>query len=258
MATIDKTSVRTEIDRLKTEFEQLCSDGKVSPDTRVVVNSMLVIIELILSIFLEKKTRKNTKNLSLPSSQTEKDETFRPQSKGKHVSGEVSNTRVKETVSISKVEACDSCGAPLDETPCNEYERRTKIDIIFEKVVEHVDAEIKYCPNCKATVKGCFPQDMPGNLQYGNGLKAFAIHLIIGQVVALNRVQKQISAMVGVVISEASLLKFIWRLNQALEPWEANAIEKILQAPTIHVDETSFELKRRIIGFMSILQGVQP
>lgn len=249
MATIDKTSVRAEIDRLKTEFEQLCSDGKVSAEIRVVVNSLLVVIELILSIFLEKKTRKNTKNSSLPSSQTEKDETAKPQlqskGKGKHVGGEVNNTRVKETVSISKVEACDRCGAPLDETPCHEYERRTKIDIVFEKVVEHVDAEIKQCTNCKATVKGCFPQDMPGNLQYGNGLKAFAIHLIIGQMVALNRVQKQISAMIGSVIAEASLLKFIWRLNQSLESWEANAIEKILQAPTIHVDETSFRVEKK-------------
>jgi transposase len=249
MATLDKTSVRAEIDRLRTEFEQLCSDGKVSAETRVVVSSLLVVIELILSIFLEKKTRKNTKNSSLPSSQTEKDETARPQfqskGKGKHVSGEVNNTRVKETVSISKVEICDSCGAPLDEIHCHEHERRTKIDIVFEKVVEHVDAEIKQCPNCKATVKGHFPQDMPGNLQYGNGLKAFAIHLIISQMVALNRVQKQISAMIGTVIAEATLLKFIWRLNQFLESWEANAIEKILQAPTIHVDETSFRVEKK-------------
>ena len=43
----------------------------------------------------------------------------------------------------------------------------TKIDIVFEKVVEHIDAEIKQCPNCEATVKGRFPDDMPGKLQYG-------------------------------------------------------------------------------------------
>jgi hypothetical protein len=141
MATLDKTSVRAEIDRLKTEFEQLCSDGKVSAETQTVVKSLLVVIELILAIFLEKKTRKNTRNSSIPSSQTEKDETASSQvqskGKGKYVSDEVNNTRVKETVSISKVEICDSCGAPLDGIPCHEHERRTKIDIVFEKVVEH-------------------------------------------------------------------------------------------------------------------------
>ncbi len=61
--------------------------------------------------------------------------------------------------------------------------------------------------------------------------------------VALNRVQKQISAMIGSVISEASLLKFVYRLYQALDAWEATAIESLLKAPSVHVDETSFRVE---------------
>ena len=38
------------------------------------------------------------------------------------------------------------CGEDLTDTPCLHHERRTKIDIVFEKVVEHVDAELKQCP----------------------------------------------------------------------------------------------------------------
>ncbi len=247
MATMNKTSVREEVDRLKQDFDKLCSDGKVSSEIRVVMNSLLVIVELILSVFLEKRTRKNSKNSSLPSSQTEKDETAttdtRSNGKGKPVSGKVGNTRVKETVTVARVETCDCCGAVLDKTPCRNTERRTKIDIVFEKVVEHVDAEIKQCPNCEATVKGRFPDDMPGKLQYGNGLKAFAVHLIISQMVALNRVQKQISAMIGTVISEASLLKFVFRLYQALEEWEMEATERLLRSSSMHVDETSFRVE---------------
>ena len=247
MGTMNKMSIREEIQRLKHDFEQLCSAGKVSPDTRVVMNSLLVVVELILAVFLEKKTRKNSKNSSLPPSQTPKDETAISNSNGKgiKVSGRVSNTRTKETVTIAKVTTCDTCGVPLDETPCHEHERRTKVDIVFEKVVEHIDAEIKQCPNCDATVKGTFPQDMPGPLQYGNGIKAFSIHLIISQMVALNRVQKQISAMIDTVISEATLLKFVWRLHLALERWEADAIVDILQAPSLHVDETSLRVDRK-------------
>ena len=58
MATMDKTSVREEIERLKHQFEDLTSAGKVSPEVQVVMNSLLVVVELILSIFLEKKTQK--------------------------------------------------------------------------------------------------------------------------------------------------------------------------------------------------------
>ena len=247
MATMDKTGVREEVERLKREFEQLCVDGKVTPETRVVMNSLLVVVELILSIFLEKKTPKNSRNSSIPPSQTDKDETsmLNPASKGKgrKVTGGISNTRIKETITKAKVETCDICGADLDKVPSKGHERRTRIDIVFEKVVEHVDAEIKQCPNCEATVKGNFPEDMPGSLQYGNGLKAFAVHLIISQMVALNRVQKQIAAMIGTVISEASLLKFVLRLHQALESWEAEAREGLLRAPSVHVDETSFRVE---------------
>lgn len=201
MATMDKKSVREEVDRLKQDFEKLCSDSKVSPEMRAVMNSMLLVLELVLAVFLEKKTRKDSKNSSLPFSQTPKDETAKPISgskgKGKKVSGEISNVRTKETVTIAKAETCNFCGVSLDQTPCREHERRTKIDIVFEKVIEHVDAEVKQCPNCTAELRGIFPKDMSDPLQYGFGLKAFTIHLIISQMVALNRVQKQISAMIG-------------------------------------------------------------
>jgi hypothetical protein len=52
MATIDKTSIREELDRFKQEFEKLCSDDRVSPEIRAVMNSLLVVVELILAIFL--------------------------------------------------------------------------------------------------------------------------------------------------------------------------------------------------------------
>ena len=61
MATLNKISVREEVDRLKQEFDRLCSDGKVSPEMRAVMSSLLVVVDLILAIFLEKTTRKNNK-----------------------------------------------------------------------------------------------------------------------------------------------------------------------------------------------------
>lgn len=186
MASIDKTSVRAEVNRLKSDFEQLCADGKITNEVKVIMSSMFMILELMLSIFLERATKKNNKNSSKPSSQTEKDESSlsKPGSngKGKHENDDVArNTRTKETVKIASVRCCDICGEDLSDTSCTKHERRTKIDIIFEKVVEHVDAQIKQCPICDSTVKGKFPSDMHGPLQYGDGLKAFVINLLICQ-----------------------------------------------------------------------------
>jgi len=229
LANLDKTSVRNEVGRLKADFEQLCIDGKVSSDIKVLMNSMFMIIELMLSIFLERVTKKDSNNSSKPSSQTEKDESsLRHQGshgKGKNESSATAkNTRVKEKVTLSKVRRCDVCAEDLNDTPCRHYERRTKIDIVFEKVV---------------------PSDMHGPLQYGDGLKAFVVNLLVCQMVALNRVQKLVKSMIGTLISEASLLKFVLRLHQALDAWEHRAIELLLKASAVHVDETSFRVDKK-------------
>jgi len=250
MANLDKSTVRNEVSRLKDDFEQLCADGKINSESKVLMNSMLMIIELILSIFLERSTKKDNQNSSKPSSQTEKDESALghqgSNGKGKNEnSGRSKNARTKEKITVSTVNSCTVCGEDLTDSACTHIERRTKIDIVFEKVVEHVDAEIKHCPVCNSTVKGTFPADMPGPRQYGDGLKAFVINLLVCQMVAVNRVQKLVNSMIGVVISETSLLKFVLRLYQALEEWEYQATEQIIKTHVINVDETSLRVDKK-------------
>ena len=250
MASLNKASVREEIDRLKADFYGLSAEGKVSAEIQAIMNSLFMIIELILAVFLERTTKKNNKNSSIPSSQTDKDESALGHSgsngKGKvENKGRARNVRVNETVTISQVSTCDICAEDLSHAPCIGHERRTKIDIMFEKVVDHVDAEIKRCPSCDATVKGLFPSDRHGPLQYGDGLKAFVINLLVSQMVALNRVQKLVKSMIGVVIAEASLLQFVLRLHRALATWEHQATAWMLNTPAINVDETSLRVDKK-------------
>ena len=247
MTTLDKSSVREEIDHLKVQFEQLRTEGKLSSEAQVLFSSLLLIVDLILSIFLERQTRKTSRNSSLPSSQTDEDDSSLPLSgsngKGKRLRGGAAQNRsVRETVTLSVVDDCDVCGEPLTKVSCTHIERRTKIDVVFQKVVEHVDAEVKQCPNCDATVKGDFPADLHGPLQYGNGLKAFTINLLVAQMVSLQRAQQLIQSMIGECLAEATLLNFILRLYQALENWEDAAIDQLLTMPALHVDETSLQV----------------
>ena len=134
------------------------------------MNSLFMIVELILAIFLERSTKKDRSHSSKPSSQTSKDESAlgHAGSNGKGKSenkNQTSNTRVNETVTISPVLTCEGCAQDLSEVAWIDHERRTKIDIVFEKVIDHVDAEIKRCPACGTTVKGVFAPDMRGPLQ---------------------------------------------------------------------------------------------
>lgn len=249
MASINKTSVRDELDRLKKDFDRLSSEQKISSEITMLMRSMFTLLELIFAIFLEKKTIKTTRNSSKPPSQTDKDETALDQKGGngkgkKELSQTAYNTREVSTVEIMSVTICDICGEDLTHIDSHQHERRTKIDIVFEKTIEHIDAEIKTCPVCAANVKGSFPGGFHGPLQYGNGLKAYAINMIIGQMVSLNRVQKCIASMIGQTLSEATLLKYIVRLHNALEGWEADAISQLLKSSAINVDETSLRVDK--------------
>ncbi|MEA1867577.1 MAG: IS66 family transposase [Thermodesulfobacteriota bacterium] len=246
MPSVNKQSLREEFDQLKKSFESLSSEGKVTPEVTSLFHAMILLFELLIAVFMEKKTKKNGRNSSIPSSQTDKDKTSKrsgTNGKGKEQNDILSeNTRTAETTQVSEVHDCESCGEPLDDTPATEHERRTKIDIIFEKVVSHVDAEIKVCPRCNMQNKGHFPEDMAGPLQYGQGIKGYVVNLLVTQMISLKRAQKMIQTLIGQLLSEATLLKYVMQLHQALEEWEQASIECLLQNPAIHADETSLRV----------------
>jgi len=107
-----------------------------------------------------------------------------------------------------------------------------------------IEAEIEACPDCGAETRGAFPDTMPGPLRHGHGIVTFATHLPCAQLVPLGRVAQSIEALIGTVISEATLPAWIWRLHEALAEWEERARAKLLAAPVLHADETSIRIAR--------------
>jgi len=94
-------------------------------------------------------------------------------------------------------------------------------------------------------VKGQFPDDLKGPLQYGSGIKAFVICLLVSQMVALKRAQGMVKTLIGKAISEATMLTYLLRLYVALEQWEVSAKETLLKQACIHTDETSLRVEKK-------------
>ncbi|MCP4647254.1 MAG: transposase, partial [bacterium] len=92
---------------------------------------------------------------------------------------------------------------------------------------------------------GHFPKDMSGPLQYGPGIKGYVVNLLVTQMISLKRAQKMIQTLIGQLLSEATILKYVMQLHQALEEWEQASIECLLQNPAIHADETSLRVDRK-------------
>jgi transposase len=248
--TVNKQSLREEFTALRERFGQLSTDGKVGAESRALIEALLMLMQVLMAVFMEKNTPKTSTNSSRPSSRTEKDESAVSTHPGTHTKGKPydpsrsANTRTVETVQVSKVSSCEECGEDLRDVPPDGHERRTQIDIVFEKVLSHVDAQIKSCPHCDTQTRAPFPQAFCGPVQYGAGIKAYVLNLLIAQMISLRRVQHSIQSLIGLVISEATILKYVLQLHLALARWEQMAIDRLLTEPAMHVDETSIRVEK--------------
>jgi transposase len=250
VASVNKQSLRQEFEALKGRFGQLSTEGKVSAESSALIEALLMLLQLLMAVFMERNTAKTSANSSKPSSQTAKDETALSQpgahSKGKaEIHKRWANFRTVETIEIARLGFCENCGEDLHKVPCQGYQRRTRIDIVFEKVLTHLDAEIKSCPQCGRQGHAAFPAAFSGPVQYGAGIKAYVLNLLIAQMISLKRVQQMIHTLIGLAISQATILKHVLQLHRALERWEGWAIEQVLAEPVMNVDETSLRVDKK-------------
>ena len=251
MASLNKQSVREEFEKIKASFDEQLKAGKVPTETALLVNTLIMLFEIVLSVFMEKLTKKDSRNSSIPPSQTEPDDSVVGKGKKERAAGDdkkitaIGNTRTVETVTLLEVSTCGSCGHDLSETECVCVERRTRVDIIFEKTAEHFDAEVKECKACGTITKASFPQDLAGPLQYGNGVKAYVIQLLVAQMLSLSRASQMVASLIGQDISEATSLSYVMRLHVALATWEETAKTQLLTSKCIHTDETSLRVDKK-------------
>ena len=211
---------------------------------------MCDLVTILTAVLLEKKPKKTSTNSSIPPSQTDKDETKKAPTKDRDTSAAENSMTGEnfETTTVEEiftVEVCDSCGTDLSDIEPSAREQRVLRDIKFTVVELKVAAEIKDCPECRARTKGSFPENMPGPLQYGNGIKAFMINLLVTQMVSLNRAVGLVQAMSGIKLSEVTCLNYIQRLHDSLEPWEAGTKEHLLTLPALHADETGLKVNKK-------------
>jgi len=71
------------------------------------------------------------------------------------------------------------------------------------------------------------------------------VNLLVAQMVSLKRVQQMIQTLIGQILSEATILKYVIQLYLALERWEQSSVEQLLKMPSMHVDETSLRVDRK-------------
>ncbi len=71
MTSVAGTSLRQEVDAFQKRFQDLRTQGTVPPECEALVRGLLMLLQLLLAVLLEKTTRKTSRNSGLPPSQTD-------------------------------------------------------------------------------------------------------------------------------------------------------------------------------------------
>ena len=249
MASVNSASLRDELDTYKADIALLRKEGKITKESDVVLTGLCCLVAILIAVF-SKRGQETNRNSSIPPSQTGKDETKKSSRKKRDTSAARNSMTGEnfETVTveeISTVEACDSCGTDLSDIEPSAREQRVLLDIKFTVQKLKVVADIKNCPECRVRSKGRFPEIMPGPLQYGDGIKALMIDLLVAQMLSLRQCTELVQTMTGIKMSQATCLGYIDQLNDALEPWEAAAKKHLLTGLALHVDETGIRVNKK-------------
>ena len=250
MAKVSRQSLNEMMAEQRTQFAALQASGEVTPAVAALFETLLSMLQMLVLLLLEKKTKKTSQTSDLPSSLTPFDKTAASRKGSKRKGpkperGQYEKVRREVQQQTSPVCECSGCGEDLSETASEDCQRRVLVDIEFVTKETRIDAEIKRCPKCSKVNRGAFPENMPGPLQYGNGIIALATDLMISQMVPLKRTAQLLKMMCGRQISEATLLKWVRRLHQTLSGWERAAMERLLEMPVLHADETSIRVNRK-------------
>ena len=173
-------SIRKNIKQLKEESNLILQRKELTPEVKFFIKSMLSLMDIIVTVLLEKTIRKNSSNSGLPPSGDfglHNDRNKKNRNEQKKRGSQLDNSRIEENTQILSPHKCSGCGVHLKNAKVIDTEERKLIDIEYVIKETTFIAETKKCIKCRKNTKVKFPEGVDGPEQYGVGIKA-AIHMV--------------------------------------------------------------------------------
>ena len=206
------------------------------------------LIEVMEKVFLENKTRKNSRNSGIPPSHdigSQNDRNDKNRKNSNSIGNQLDNSQTEETRQTLSPQECSSCGKEFTSTSVTDQEERRLIDIEYVIKKKTYTVETKTCSICGEKTKADFPEGVDGPEQYGVGIKASIINFLMIQMISLQRVQEHLKGLIGRNISQAIMLKYIVLLGNSLKNWENRVKKELLNTSVLYVDETSMRVMKK-------------
>lgn len=229
-----------------------------SPDISPGLRSAIEILLLLVSILFQ-RLGLNTKNSSKPSSTDpfRKPLSLRKRSGKKPGAqkGHMGNTLLKvpepDEVVTHRVRQCVECGRDLSNQP-NEggIEFRQVFEVEFNvRVTEH-QSEKKTC-SCGCQNMGQFPSGVEKAVQYGPGVKAFAVYLSQYQLIPYKRIEEMFADQFGLPLSAGSIVNFNEEAAHRLVSFEERARAELSKSALLNADETGVRIEKQTMWLHS-------
>lgn len=145
-------------------------------------------------------------------------------------------------------ERCDECGAGLagaESAPGGES--RQVFDVPEQRtlgVIEHV-ATLRRC-DCGHVSCGRFPAGILAPTQYGPGVRALGVYLVVFQHLPYDRACQALADMVGAAISTGTLTGWVTAAAAGLCDFDERLRGLLAGAPICHFDETGARIAGRL------------
>lgn len=141
---------------------------------------------------------------------------------------------------------CD-CGHSWDKVEAETYRARQVHDLPEVRLlVTEYQAEVKTCPNCQGREQASFPENVPGQVQYGPRFHALALNLTVGHFLPLQRTCEVLEDLCGVRISEGTLMLGQQVASQNLAEFEDHLKKALLEEKVLHADETGSKVSGKL------------
>jgi transposase len=134
---------------------------------------------------------------------------------------------------------CEHCGTNLQQITGRVVEKRQVWDVppIQLEVCEHQVQEV-CCPECGHLTRAAFPEEVSAPVQYGAGVRAWAVYLNQYHLVPMERTCEILSSGLGCRISQGTLASWVMQASQRLEGVCERIKEALLASRLLHEDET--------------------
>jgi transposase len=231
-----------------TKFEGL-SDKEIIIEQQKIIGELLNIIQSLENKVkeLESKLNKNSNNSSKPPSTDglKKKPTNNRKASDKKTGGQEGHEGVTllksenpdEVIDIPNIEVCN-CGCNLSNVEGIRKTRQIHDIIPARLYVTEYGTDEKTCPDCGKIHKSEFPSNVTQPVEYGNSLKTLVTYLNEYQLLPLDRTVEAIEDMIGIKISQGTVVNMNEKLFHKVEEPVKNIKEQIIASEVVHFDET--------------------